>query len=70
MTDSERIDRRVLNLERDLPTTPEDTRILGELRNVQAPDPLVHANRLRSPNWTIAAAAARPTFEGAEPFEL
>ncbi len=59
-----------LNLERDLPTTAEDVRILRELRRTRVEDPLIHANRLVAPNWILAAAAARPTFEGMEPFEL
>jgi hypothetical protein len=60
----------MLQLERDLPTTAEDIRILRELRTPCSDDPLVHANRLVAPGWTRQAAAVRPTFDGQPPFEL
>ena len=70
MSDSTTSDRRVLDLERDLPTTAEDVRVLRELRAARTVDALEHANRLVTPGWALTAAAARPTFEGCRPFEL
>ena len=70
MTDSTTTDRELLDLERDLPTTAKDIRVLRELRGVHAENPLVHVNRLLAPGWTLEAAAASPTFEGCPPFEL
>jgi hypothetical protein len=61
---------QMLDLERDVPTTAEDIRILRELRSSRMEDALVHVRRLLSPGWTLEAAAARPTFKGCKPFEL
>jgi len=63
-------DPRALDLERDLPTTAEDIRVLRELRGSHIEDVLVHVGRLLAPGWTLAAAAARPTFKDCQPFEL
>ena len=70
MIDSKRPDAQILELERDLPTTPEDVRVLWELRGAHIDDALVHANRLLAPGWTLARAAARPLFEGCRQFTL
>jgi hypothetical protein len=61
---------RMLDLERDIPTTAEDVRVLRELRAAKLEDALVHVNRLLAPGWTLAAAAARPVFKDDPPFEL
>ena len=70
MTDSKKTEPRVLDLELDIPTTAEDIRILRELRGSPNKDALVHVRRLLAPGWTLAAAAARPTFRDCQPFEL
>jgi hypothetical protein len=63
-------DRRPLELERDLPTTAEDVRVLWELRGAHIENALVHANRLLAPGWTLDRAASQPLFEGFPPFTL
>ena len=70
MSDSTRPDSCCLDLERDLPTTVEDVRVLWELRRPHLEEPLAHANRLVSPAWTLAGAAARPLFADGPAFEL
>jgi hypothetical protein len=70
LTDSTKTERRALDLERDVPTTVEDIRVLRVLRKSHTEDALVHVQRLLAPNWTLAAAAARPTFENCPPFDL
>jgi hypothetical protein len=70
LTDSATTDSKELDLERDLLTTDADIRVLREMRKAQPEDVLVHVERLLAPGWTLAAAAARPIFEGCEPFEL
>ena len=70
MTDSIKTDSRTLDLERDLPTTAEDVRVLRELRAAHLEDALVHAGRLLAPGWSLEAAADRPSFWGFQPFEL
>lgn len=70
MTNSMNTDSRTLDLERDIPTKAEDVRVLRELRATKLEDALVHVNRLLAPGWTLAAAAARPSFQGCQPFEL
>jgi hypothetical protein len=70
LTDSTKTDSRTLDLERDLPTTPEDARVLRELRAARLEDALVHARRLLAPGWSLEAAAARSSFAGFQPFEL
>ena len=70
MTDSMNTDSPTLDLERDLPTTAEDIRVLRELRAAPLDDALVHASRLLTPGWSLEAAAARPSFAGFHPFEL
>ena len=70
LTDSTTTDSTELDLERDLPTTGDDIRVLRELRMAQTEDVLVQVQRLLAPGWNLAAAAARPTFEGCQPFEL
>lgn len=70
MTDSTSTDSPTLDLERDVPTTPEDIRVLRELRESLDKDALVHVRRLLAPGWTLAAAAARPSFQDCQPFEL
>ena len=63
-------DSRTLDLERDLPTTTEDARVLRELRAARLEGALVHARRLLAPGWSLEAAATRLTFAGFQPFEL
>ena len=58
------------DLERDLPTTEEDVRVLRELRLRRLDHPLVDVGRLLAPGWTLEAAAARPLFTDCPPFEL
>jgi hypothetical protein len=70
LTDSSKTERRVLDLERDVPTTAKDIRVLRALRKSHIEDALVHVRRLLAPNWTLEAAAARPTFEDCPPFNL
>jgi hypothetical protein len=70
LTDSIKADLRTLDLERDLPTTAEDVRVLRELRAAHLEDALVHARRLLAPGWSLEAAAARPSFAGFQPFDL
>ena len=70
MTDSMKTEPRVLDLERDIPTTPRDILVLRDLRKSKTKDALVHVRRLLAPGWTLAAVAARPTFNGCKPFEL
>jgi hypothetical protein len=60
----------LLDLERDLPTTAEDVRVLRELKGSRQENALVHVNRLVAPGWTLEAAAARPLFTDCPPFEL
>ena len=61
----------LLNLERDIPTTPEDTRTLWENRPKSAENWLGQLTRLyeQIPN-VEEIRRQRPTFEGCEPFEL
>ena len=70
LSDSKILDRRPLDLERDLPTTAEDVRVLWELRGAHIEDALVHANRLLAPGWTLDRAASQPLFEDCRPFTL
>jgi hypothetical protein len=70
LTDSTKTERRELDLERDVPTTAEDVRVLRRLRGAHNRDALVDVRRLLAPGWTLAAAAARPTFKDCPPFEL
>jgi len=70
LTDSMNTDSRTLDLERDIPTTAEDIRVLRELRAAKLEDALVHVSRLLAPGWTLAAAAARPLFKDYPPFKL
>lgn len=70
MTDSITTDSRTLDLERDLPTTAEDTRVLRELRAARLENALVYARRLLASGWSLEATAARSTFAGFQPFEL
>lgn len=60
----------MLDLERDVPTTDEDVRVLRALRGSPSRDVLIRVRQLVAPVWTPAAAAARPTFKDCPPFEL
>jgi len=61
----------LLDLERDLPTTPEDVERLWELSNILVRTSLVDVNRLLAPCWTLEKALAAPLFtDQDEPFEL
>lgn len=61
----------LFDLERDLPTTPEDVRALRENRPQPGPDWLDQLSELSElfPN-AEEARHRRRTFEGCEPFEL
>lgn len=61
----------LLDLERDIPTTPEDIRALEENRPRGGADWLQQLEEL-SKQFPISPEelARRPTFEGCEPFEL
>lgn len=61
----------LLNLERDIPTTPEDTRALWENRPKRGEDWLNQLTRVSQqiPNLE-EIIRRRGTFEGFEPFEL
>ena len=61
----------LLNLERDIPTTPEDIRALEENRPRGGADWLQQLEEL-SKQFPVSPEelARRPTFEGCEPFEL
>jgi hypothetical protein len=61
----------LLNLERDIPTTPEDVRALRENRPKRAADWLEQLTRLSKqiPNLE-EIRRRRKTFAGCEPFEL
>ncbi len=61
----------LLNLERDIPTTPEDIRALRENRPKPAADWLDELTRLSEqiPN-VEQVRRRRKTFAGCEPFEL
>lgn len=62
---------KLLDLERDLPTTPEDVEKLWELSNVLITTSLVDVNRLLAPCWTLEKALDAPLFtDQDEPFEL
>jgi hypothetical protein len=61
----------LLNLERDIPTTPEDIRALRENRPKRGEDWLNQLTRVsrQIPNLE-AVIRRRRTFKGFEPFEL
>ena len=61
----------LLNLERDIPTTPEDIRALRENRPKPAADWLDQLTKVvrQIPNLE-EVRRRRKTFEGCEPFEL
>ena len=70
MTDSNE-EFKPIDLERDLPTTPEDVEKLWELSNVLIKTSLVDVNRLLAPCWTLEKALEAPFFtDEDEPFEL
>ena len=70
MTDSNE-EFKPIDLERDLPTTPEDVEKLWELSNVLIKTSLVDVNRLLAPCWTLEKALEAPFFTNEdEPFEL
>ena len=61
---------KLLDLERDLPTTPEDNEVLWALAKA-AKDAPVDMDRLLDPFWTLEKATAKPFFtDEDEPFEL
>jgi hypothetical protein len=61
---------KLLDLERDLPTTREDNEVLWALAKA-AKDAPVDMDRLLDPFWTLEKAAAKPLFtDEDEPFEL
>ena len=60
-----------IDLERDLPTTPEDVERLWELSNILIRTSLVDVNRLLAPCWTLEKALVAPLFtDNDKPFEL
>jgi hypothetical protein len=61
----------LLNLERDLPTTPEDIRALRENRPKPAADWLEQLTKLSRQIPNVEEVRRwRKTFAGCEPFEL
>jgi hypothetical protein len=58
------------DLERDLPVSEDDVRVLNALRHIAIDEASRHPNRFRTPGWTKEKTYARPTFEGAEEFWL
>lgn len=58
------------DLERDLPTTPEDVRALRERRRRPSSDWLEELQALHDQFADPVARHRRRTFEGYEPFEL
>lgn len=61
---------KLLDLDRDLPTTAEDNEVLWALANSGQRRP-VNMDRLLDPFWTLEKAAAKPLFcDDYEPFEL
>jgi len=61
---------KLLDLERDLPTTPEDSEVLWALANTPNDNP-VDMDSLLDPFWTLEKAAAKQLFcDDDEPFEL
>ena len=61
----------VLNLERDIPTTPEDVVALRKNRPVRGENWLEDLHRLTQQLPGVQEALRRrKTFEGCEPFEL
>ena len=61
----------LLNIERDIPTTPEDIRALRENRPKRAEDWLNQLTRVSQQIPNIEEIIRkRRTFEGVEPFEL
>jgi hypothetical protein len=60
----------LLDLERDLPTTPDDTRALSERRLHPAANWLEELQTLHDQFADPTARHRRRTFEGCEPFEL
>lgn len=60
---------RLENLERDLPTSPEDVAVLRRLRRTRVPGALKRPNLLNPPAF-LPEPPPRRTFEGAEEFVL
>ena len=60
----------ILDLERDLPTTEEDSETLWKLSRRTREDLLKNLNQLLAPGWTLEKARSFPFFDGCEPFEL
>ena len=61
---------KLLDLERDLPTTTEDNEVLWALAKAAKGAP-VDMGRLLDPFWTLEKASAKPLFtDQDEPFEL
>jgi hypothetical protein len=64
-------DLRLLDLERDIPTTAEDVEALWRLAHRPVVTDPARANDLRDPFWTLERALAAPFFSDAdESFEL
>lgn len=61
----------LLDLERDIPTTPEDVAALRRNRPPADPEILLHLERLRADRLPGAQPPPRrKTFRGGAPFEL
>jgi hypothetical protein len=59
-----------LELERDLPTTPEDVAALQRVRESRRLEFREYLRWLSGLQWPRAAARPRRTLQGFEPFEL
>jgi hypothetical protein len=60
----------LLDLERDIPTTKEDSEILWKLSRQPHENLLKNVNQLLAPGWTLEKARSLPFFDGCEPFRL
>jgi len=60
----------LLDLERDIPTTEEDSEILWQLSRRPQEQLLKSLNQMLAPGWTLEKARSFPFFDGCEPFEL
>jgi hypothetical protein len=59
-----------LDLEHDIPTSPEDIVALARLRHQSEPDLLVDIDRLSPPSWLPPARDLLRTSKGWKPFVL
>lgn len=64
------VSAELLDIERDLPTTAEDVRVLRRLRQPAGRSLLEHVDELAPPELFGPLPRRRTTSEGWEPFEL